>query len=72
MKSIKSLTASMGVALYILARIPPTDLCPFKFSNPALFAFSKNYLSNAGSFRRNGIFIIDRKFDSTKFEYIDD
>ena len=35
MKSIKSLTASMGVALYILARIPPTDLCPFKFSNVA-------------------------------------
>ncbi|KAK4347595.1 hypothetical protein RND71_033934 [Anisodus tanguticus] len=59
MKATNFSTPAKGIALYIEALIPPTDLCPFNctiFSPAAIFT---NSPSNSGLANVNGTFIND-------------
>ena len=49
MAKVKAITGSstddFSIELYILALIPPTDLCPFKYMSPAASASLRNFSS---------------------------
>src|ERR1700687_2559960 len=61
MNSLSARTASIEVALYRLARIPPTERWPSRFISPAWLASARNVLSSAGTARINGTFIHERQ-----------
>lgn len=55
----------MGNALYKLARIPPTSLCPFSPTNPFSVAIAINFASNDELPVTNGMLVIERFFTLT-------
>ena len=65
MKSRKATTPSYGMALYRLARIPPTERCPFKFNRPAAVASARKAASRAASPVTNGMLVKERAAGAT-------